>query len=129
MVRYRFSFLAGAAAAVCLATVATPALANDALKGRWVGPVGSVQATLVITNAQAGALTGTMRAGNLNYTISGAAPSASNGQGTFQGSAVTIRTPGGVWAMQLQGNQLKGRYTPGSTGARARETDIALTKQ
>ena len=36
---------------------------------------------------------------------------------------------GGVWAMQLQGNQLKGRYTPGSTSARARETDIALTKQ
>ena len=116
-----------AAAATIVAVVAAPAMANDALKGRWVGPVGSVQATLVIQNAQAGTLTGTMKAGNLNYAISGGPPSAANGQGTFQGNAVTIKTPGGTWAMQLQGNQLKGRYMPDST--RGRATDIALSKQ
>ncbi len=115
------------ATAVVIAAAAMPALANDALKGRWVGPVGSVQATLVIQNAQAGTLTGTMKAGNLNYAISGAPASAANGQGTFQGNAVTIKTPGGTWAMQLQGNQLKGRYTPDSS--RGRATDIALSKQ
>jgi hypothetical protein len=99
-----------AAAVVVAGAISLPAFANDALKGRWVGPVGSVQATLTIQNAAAGTLTGTMTAGNLNYTISGAAPSASNGQGTFQGAAVTIKTPGGTLAMQLQGNQLRGRY-------------------
>jgi len=116
-----------AGALMLAAAAAAPALANDALKGRWVGPVGSVQATLTIQNAAAGTLTGTMRAGNLNYSISGGPPSASNGQGTFQGNAVTIKTPGGTWAMQLQGNQLQGRYMPDS--ARGRATDIALTKQ
>lgn len=116
-----------AVGATIVAVVAAPAMANDALKGRWVGPVGSVQATLVIQNAQGGTLTGTMKAGNLNYAISGGPASAANGQGTFQGNAVTIKTPGGTWAMQLQGNQLKGRYTPDST--RGRATDIALSKQ
>ena len=128
--RFPYSVPARFVAAVVIAgAMSLPAFANDALKGRWVGPVGSVQATLTIQSAAAGTLTGSMRAGNLNYTITGAAPSASNGQGTFQGSAVTIKTPGGTWAMQLQGNQLKGRYTPDSTSSRARATDIALTKQ
>jgi hypothetical protein len=42
---------------------------------------------------------------------------------------VTLKTPGGTWAMQLQGNQLNGTYTPDSTGSRARAATIELTKR
>jgi hypothetical protein len=115
---------------VLAAAAAATALANDALKGTWTGNVGSNSVTLVIQSAQGGTLTGSIKGGtSLNYAVSGAPPSAANGQGTFQGNSVSIKTPGGTWAMQLQGNQLKGRYTPDSTGPRARAADIALTKR
>jgi hypothetical protein len=69
------------------AAAGAAALANDALKGTWVGKVGANAVTLTIDTAQAGTLTGSVKGGvSLTYTVSGGPPSAANAKGSFQGN-------------------------------------------
>jgi hypothetical protein len=128
--RFLLGLVRVAAGLALAAAAGASALANDALKGTWVGKVGANAVTLTIDSAQAGTLTGSVKGGvSLTYTVSGGPPSAANAKGSFQGNSVTLKTPGGTWAMQLQGNQLNGTYTPDSTGSRARAATIELTKR
>jgi hypothetical protein len=128
--RFALVLMRAAAGLALAAAAGASALANDALKGTWVGKVGSNAVTFTVDSAQGGTLTGSIKGGvSLTYAVSGSPPSAANARGTFQGNAVTIKTSGGTWAMQLQGNQLNGTYTPDSTGSRARPAEIALTKR
>src|SRR5262245_60212981 len=120
MSKMRTNFSRVVAAAAFGAMVISPALADEALVGRWTGTVGRVAVTVTIETAQGGTLTGTIVSSVASTTISNRPRDATNANGTYQGNAVTIDGAGGLWRMQLQGNQLRGRWYDTTGQARAR---------
>lgn len=106
------SGLCVACAALVLAATAPAADANDALRGTWRGTVGTSTVILKVDQVRGGALFGTYDfVGAAKYTLSDAPPNAANAEAKFEGSAVTIRTPGGLYRLQHAGSTLSGTYT------------------
>lgn len=116
-----------AAAFAAFAAAAPAAMANDALKGKWIGTIGSSSLRMEIEAAKGGALTGTLSSNAFSYKLDANKPAAGTAQLGIRGGAVTIRAVDGTFDLRLQGRTLTGRYLP--TAARARPRDVSLTRE
>jgi hypothetical protein len=116
-----------ATVAAAFAAAAPLAMANDALKGKWLGTIGSSSLQMMIEGGKDGALTGTISSTSFSYKLGAEKPAAGIAQMSVRGETVTIKAVDGTFDLQLQGRMLKGRYFPATE--RARPRDVSLTRE